>query len=146
MNIRPYREQDYREVLGIYAQSKLDELRFERTQFALLPLEEDRVRHLGLFESTIYVYEEDEILGYGAIYDTEIRALFVKPDGRGRGIGSSLLKFLLTRLSGTVSLNVVKSNTPALHLYSKHGFSTVREFECDYNGQQVVAVEMVRLN
>lgn len=67
MIIRPYREQDYREVRRTYAQSKLDELRFECESFELLPLEEDEGRYRSLFESNVYVYEEEAVLGYGAV-------------------------------------------------------------------------------
>jgi len=64
--------------------------------FTFLPLNKDRDRLDKLIESDIYVYQQQEsICGYGAIYNGEIRTLFVRPESRGQGIGKILLEFLL---------------------------------------------------
>ena len=82
MNIRQYKKTDLPKIFEIYAQSKLDELRFEKSKFDLIRLEDDPKRLPKIIESDIYVYEQNEILGFGAIFDSEIRALFVSPDAR----------------------------------------------------------------
>jgi len=56
MNIRSFSEKDYPSVFEIYSSSKLDELRFEKKKFDLLPLENDEKRFSALKESDIYVY------------------------------------------------------------------------------------------
>ena len=68
--------------------------------------------------------------GYGWVNDrTPELSLAVLPDRRGQGIGSLLLAHLLEQARLTypaVSLSVSADN-PALHLYRRSGFCTVRE-------------------
>lgn len=145
MNIRAYCENDYPSIITIYANSKLDELRFESKSFKLLRLEQDKKRLSAFLESDIYVFDDGHVRGYGAIYNNEIRALFVCPSTRGNGIGKALLEFLLTKVNGSAKLYVAKTNTPAKALYQKYGFAISSEFLTDYNGEPVNACEMVRI-
>ncbi len=144
MKIRAFNDKDYSRILEIYANSKLDELRFEPVEFELLPLEEDEKRLSALKDSDLYVYENGEVLGYGAIFEQEIRALFVCPNARGQGIGKSILEFLLSKINGRTNLFVAKTNWPAKELYKRYGFEISNEFLTDYNGTPVYANEMVR--
>lgn len=143
MKIRPFQPSDFAAIASIYAISKLDELRHEEQQFELLPLEQDEKRLRGLMESQIYVYDDGGILGYGAVHEKEIRALFVHPLARAKGIGSSLLEYLLARAEEPACLYVAKTNIPAKALYRRYGFTVTREFQTDYNGRSVAANEMV---
>lgn len=143
MKIRPFQPGDFATLAEIYTLSKLDELRFEEEQFELLPLELDYKRHSGLMESRIYVCEIGGVLGYGAVCGDEIRALFVHPLARGKGVGSSLLAYLLSKIELPARLYVAKSNAPAKKLYQRYGFAITREFQTDYNGKPVSANEMV---
>lgn len=145
MNIRRFNGNDYPAILEIYANSKLDELRFEENVFELLPLENDEERLANLIESDIYVCEDESVVGYGAVFGSEIRALFVCPKARGNGIGKSLLEFLLSKIVGSATLYVAKSNAPAKHLYFNYGFKVENEFQTKYNGISVFANEMVRV-
>lgn len=144
MKIREYCEEDYPRILDIYRESKLDELRFERDKFELLPLDKDEKRLKQLEESNIYVYDNGSIEGYGAVYGSEIRALFVCRRARGSGVGKSLLELLLSKVIGTANLFVAKTNLPAKKLYESYGFRVTNEFQTEYNGISVYANEMVR--
>jgi putative acetyltransferase len=143
MIIRPFRKTDFAAVLDIYAQAKLDELRFEEQEFQLLPLDRDPFRLGKLLESKIYVYEDDKILGYGAYCGQEIRALFVLPTSRRQGVGRAILKHLMAEIAGDISLIAVVSNYPAQKLYAQFGFNIVETFATDYNGQAVVVYKML---
>lgn len=146
MSIRKYEDKDFSSVLSIYNRSKLDELKFEEAEFTLLPLDQDEKRLSGLMASEIYVTELDDIAAYGAVYGSEIRALFVDPLQRGRGIGKALLELLLSKVEGEARLFVAKTNEPAKALYQAYGFNVIDEFVTDYNGQAVWANEMVRVS
>ena len=61
MNIRAFCEKDYPRLLEIYSNSKLDELRFEKRLFQLLPLENDEKRLSALKESKIFVFDDGEL-------------------------------------------------------------------------------------
>lgn len=142
MLIRPYIESDFQAVLEIYRKSKLDELRYEDKTFEFLPLQKDEKRFGKFKESQIFVYEDNGINGYAALFQSEIRALYVHPNMRGQGIGTRLLEFLLSRIKGDAHLFVAKSNAPAKRLYRKYGFIIVDEFETSYNGIAVFANKM----
>ena len=143
MTIRPFQPGDFEAIADIYSLSKLDELRFEDEQFEFLPLERDHKRLSGLMESQIFVCELGGVIGYGAVCGKEIRALFVHPQARWKGVGSSLLAHLLAKVELPARLYVAKSNAPAKILYQRYGFAVTREFQTDYNGKPVSANEMV---
>jgi len=140
--IRPYENRDEMAVLRIYASSKMDELTHENEKFEFMPLQQDRGRYEKLFESKIYVYDANGVIGYCAYFENEIRALYVQPSGRGRGIGEEMLDFMLRAIAGTAVLFVAKSNVHAKKLYTKRGFRIVDEFEVLYNGKGVLANKM----
>lgn len=143
MNIRAYRDGDFPAITGIYNSSKLDELAFEEGRFELLPLESDEKRLKETLESTLYVYDDGSILGYGAVFGNEIRALFVHPSSRGKGVGKKLLDHLISKAGSPVKLYVAKSNINAKSIYHKHGFRVTEEFLATYDGKQVMANAMV---
>lgn len=145
MNIRASTHEDLPAIFDIYSQSKLDELSCEADVFTLLPLEQDKVRLDGLMESDIYVYQaQDCIYGYGAIFGSEIRALFVRPGFRGLGVGRKLLEYLLSLIAGETCLYVARSNRQAKRLYCSYGFIVTDTFETSYNQMAVTAQKMVR--
>ena len=144
MVIRKFNEADLDAILIIYADSKLDELRFENQQYTLIPLQQDQRRFSELSESDVCVYEDEGVLAYGALYNAQIRAIFVHSKARGKGIGRAVLEYLLSKTSSDVSLNVAKSNAPAKALYRQYGFEVVREFTAVYAGIDTTAEEMVR--
>ncbi|MES2824909.1 MAG: GNAT family N-acetyltransferase [Pseudomonadota bacterium] len=142
MTIRKYKNADLAEILNIYSLTKLEELRFESEKFNFLPLDLDEKRFKAFQECEVFVYGEREVLGYCAFFGNEIRALFVLPQFQGKGVGKSMLKFMLTNIQGEASLNLVASNIPAKKLYESFGFGVTAEFIADYNGKSVLAIEM----
>lgn len=147
MTIRASRKEDFSQIYDIYSNSKLDELQFEEQKFSLVPIEEDLKRLSELMESDVYVfYNEQLIEGYTALFGNEIRALFVRPESRGMGIGKKLLEFLLSNISSNVYLNVVSTNYPAKKLYNAHGFNVTGTFKTTYNQLPVLAEKMERIN
>ena len=145
MSIRKYIQSDKNKILDIYAQSKLDELKFEQIEFELLPLENDEKRLGKLIESDIYVFVENDVVAYSAHFGEEIRGLFVHPSCRRKGIGHKLFEFILSKISDNAFLYVASSNKPAINLYRKYGFEIIEEFITSYNGVDVKAVKMEQL-
>jgi putative acetyltransferase len=146
MTIRASSEEDLPQIFDIYSKSKLDELQFEEHEFSLVPIEEDSKRLSELMESDIYVFHNEQLVeGYGALYGNEIRALFVWPESRGKGIGKKLLEFLLFNISSNACLYVASTNHPAKKLYSVYGFNVTDTFKTTYNQLPVLAQRMDRI-
>jgi ribosomal protein S18 acetylase RimI-like enzyme len=143
MTIRAFQETDIDAIKRIYTDSKLDELRFENAQFELLPLEQDSKRFAEFRESQVFVYQlNNQVVAYGAVFESHIRAIFVHSDYRRLGIGREILAYFITIIEGDVSLNVAKSNAPAKDLYQQYGFKVVKEFNANYNGTNAIANTM----
>ncbi len=89
----------------------------------------------------VLIFEEDGILKGFLMYTeleetTDIVDIIVKEEYRKKGIASCLLDYMLSDLSDTVkllTLEVRKSNIPAIALYKKFGFEVVHTREKYYS-------------
>ena len=135
MQIGPYRDTDWPSVREIYDLSKPDELRGVVDASEIPPLEDDPDMKVLFHESQILVVEDsDRIVGFGGSRGTIITWLFVHPNHRRKGVASALVRELLARLDGTITLNVATTNTTACNLYKRMGFTVEREFIGKFNG------------
>ncbi len=88
-----------------------------------------------------FVFEEkDEILGYGMIaksFSTEfgkaciwVEDLYMKPEYRGKGIGSKFFDYLEQTYTDCIfRLEVEEENERAIHVYEKNGFAVLPYME-----------------
>ncbi|GEN27123.1 hypothetical protein HVA01_07690 [Halovibrio variabilis] len=95
-------------------------------------------------KSTIFVYDDKGIRGYGAVYENEILTLLVNPLFRRQGVGSQLLEHVIAWIESPATLCVAKSNVTAKALYQHYGFRVIGEFDACYNGEPVLANKMER--
>ena len=144
MLVRDYHERDFEAVASVYANAKLDELKFEALPFVLTPLGEDPVILAAFRESSVLVCEDGGIVGFSASVSGQLRALFVHSDARGRGAGRALLQAEIAKERGMLSLNVAKSNAAAVAFYKLHGFTMIAESVRQYGGVDVVYGQMTR--
>ncbi|WUR14070.1 GNAT family N-acetyltransferase [[Empedobacter] haloabium] len=142
--IRPYRPADFPAVAAVYDAAKLDEFAFESARFTLLPLAQDTERLAAFAQCDVIVCTcYDAIIGFAAWCGDTLRALFVAPTARGRGVGRMLLEAVLARLPGDVRVNVAASNQVAQGLYRSAGFVATGTVEQAYNGVPVVYTAML---
>lgn len=134
MGVRRFTEQDFPAVCRIYAEAKRDELRFESAAFDITPLEQDAIILAAFQESSVLVFEAAEVLAFAALHGSQLRALFVRRDARGGGIGRALLAAAIAAIDGSVTLHVAKSNQGARRFYEDNGFTVVGEIEGQYQG------------
>jgi putative acetyltransferase len=135
LEIRLYRNDDWAVICEIYDLSKPDELRGVVEPSAILPLEMDPSMRTLFCESQIVVMEQaGHVVGFAGNRDNFINWLFVHPAHRRNGVASALIRYLLGQLTGPVTLNVAKSNAPALALYEGIGFAVEREFSGNFQG------------
>ena len=141
MTVRGFNELDFSAVCSIYIEAKHDELQFENRNFEITPLEEDAVILAAFKESVVLVFEEEEILGFAALYDNQLRAMFVRRNARGKGVGQALLAAACSGNKELV-LNVAKSNVGAQKFYARSGFVITGETSRMYHGTTITYVQM----
>lgn len=89
----------------------------------------------------VLVYEEEGIIKGFLMYTeleetTDIVDIIIKEEERNKGIASCLMDYMLSDLKDTVkllTLEVRKSNAPAIALYKKFGFEVVHIREKYYS-------------
>ncbi|WP_320008277.1 GNAT family N-acetyltransferase [Maridesulfovibrio sp.] len=75
-----------------------------------------------------------EILGFCGIADGNLEMLFIRPESRGQGIGSTLCRYAITQL-GVDKVDVNEQNPKALGFYEHIGFKVVGRSEFDGQGK-----------
>lgn len=143
MKIRPYIESDWDDVREIYDLSKPDEMRGAVDLSTIVPLSQD-ASMLALFrDSTILVADEaGQIVGFGGNKGNYVSWLFVHPAHRRKGVARILLKEIIGKLTGRITLNVTAENRAARQLYLDLGFAVAREFTGKFNGQDLVVLTL----
>lgn len=144
MVVRDFTELDFPAVCRIYIEAKRDELQFESGDFAIIPLDKDAAILAAFEESAVLIFEDKdkEVLGFAALHDHQLRALFVRRDARGKGVGQALLNAALSANSDRIILNVAKSNMNAQKFYKNNGFVVIGEVDRTYNGMAVTYIQM----
>ncbi|WP_093388929.1 GNAT family N-acetyltransferase [Rugamonas rubra] len=142
MLVRDYTELDFRAVCRIYIDAKRDELQFESGEFEITPLDQDAVILAAFKESTVVVFEDSEVLGFAAVHDNQLRALFVRRDARGIGVGQALLDAAFSMNAAGLVLNVAKSNIGARKFYLRNGFLAVGEADRTYHDKTITYIQM----
>ena len=87
--------------------------------------------------------EADRIIGFGGHKGNYISWLFVHPAHRRQGVARALLREIMGRLKGPITLNVGPWNQAARNLYDDFGFVVAREFTGKFNGYDVGVLTLV---
>ena len=74
---------------------------------------------------SVFVWGVDRPLGFIALHQNSIDALYVRNDQHGQGYGSALIQYAQS-LRDELELCTFQQNTPARRFYAKHGFSEVK--------------------
>ena len=123
IQIRQYNETDFERLSKIHDDARKNELALANLSAAFIPFSVASINE-GLFDYDVYIAEyEGVVAGFIAFNTEEIAWLYLDVIYTGRGIGKSLINFVLQRLDGNVTIEVLAGNTPAIALYSSFGFS-----------------------
>ena len=88
--IRKYNENDLDSVLEIWLNASVQAHNFVSAEFWESQL--DNMRNIYIPSSETYVYEvESKVVGFYALYENNLAAIFVAPEHQGKGIGKQLL-------------------------------------------------------
>ena len=69
---------------------------------------------------------EGRVVGFSAVREGWLEHLYVHPDFQSRGVGSALLKQVLSGAESTINLWVFQRNERARRFYEWHGFNLIQ--------------------
>jgi ribosomal protein S18 acetylase RimI-like enzyme len=143
MIIRDYEPSDWGAVCKIYDLAKPDELR-GLVEVASIPRLEDDPPMLALFRVSSVIVADDEgcLTGFAGCKGSYIGWLFVHPAHRRKGVATALIRTLIERASGELTLNVAYGNEAARAVYERLGFAVAQDFAGEYNGQPIRVLKL----
>lgn len=84
---------------------------------------------------------DDEILGFCGVHNDNIEMLFISPDARGKGVGTSLISYAI-KTQGAKKVDVNEQNEQALGFYRHIGFSVIGRSPVDGQGKPYPLLHM----
>ena len=130
--IRKYNESDLDVILEIWLMASAKAHDFVPAEF--WESQVDNMRNIYLPASEVYVYESaSKVVGFYALHENNLAAIFVEPDLQGRGIGKQLLNHAKSQRV-TLTLSVYQENQASYQFYLSQGFKVVSEQLDDHTG------------
>ncbi|WP_172562942.1 N-acetyltransferase [Vibrio furnissii] len=130
--IRKYNENEMDSVLEIWLSASVQAHDFISPEFWESQVE--NMRNIYIPASETYVYEvESKVVGFYALYENSLAAIFVSPELQGKGIGKQLLSHAKTQRA-ELSLAVYKENQASYQFYLSQGFKVLSEQLDEHTG------------
>lgn len=130
--IRKYNENDMNSVLEIWLNASVKAHDFISAEFWESQVE--NMRNIYIPASETYVYEaESRVVGFYALYEDSLAAIFVSPERQGEGIGKQLLSHAKAQRV-ILRLSVYKDNKASYQFYLSQGFKVVSEQLDEHTG------------
>lgn len=130
--IRKYNENDMNSVLDIWLNASVKAHAFISPEFWESQVE--NMRNIYIPASETYVYEvESKVVGFYALYENSLAAIFVSPELQGKGIGKQLLSHAKTQRA-ELSLAVYKENQASYQFYLSQAFKVLSEQLDEHTG------------
>ncbi|PWI32391.1 N-acetyltransferase [Vibrio albus] len=132
--IRKYRESDIESVLTIWLVASVEAHDFVAPEFWESQVK--NMRNIYIPASEVYVYEQEgNIVGFYALYESNLAAIFVTPEYQGQGIGKQLIQHAKEQRA-PLTLSVYKENEASINFYLSQGFTVVSEQADEHSGHQ----------
>ena len=130
--IRKYNSNDLDLVIEIWLEASVKAHNFVSADFWESQVES--MRNIYIPASEVFVYEiESNIVGFYALYENNLAAIFVLPAFQGKGIGKQLLSHAKAQRA-ILSLSVYKENKASYQFYLSQGFRVVSEQLDEHTG------------
>ncbi|HGF4942334.1 TPA: N-acetyltransferase, partial [Vibrio parahaemolyticus] len=130
--IRKYNSNDLDSVLEIWLEASVKAHDFVPADFWGSQVE--NMRNIYIPASEVFVYEiESKIVGFYALYESTLAAIFVFPEFQVKGIGKQLLSHAKAQRA-ILSLSVYKENQASYQFYLSQGFAVVGEQLDEHTG------------
>ena len=133
--IRPCADADVAELTEAWYQASLIAHSFLTEEFFAAERQQITDSWLPIAETTVYELD-GRVVGFLALIDNEVGAIFVHPEHQGRGIGRALMD--QARASRPfLELDVFEANPFGRRFYDAYGFQYVSEHVHEETGQAV---------
>ena len=121
--IRKIKEEDLTNVMTIWVKGNFKANGFIEKDYWLEIYNQTKLDFLENYKTYVYV-ENDEILGFISICDNEIKAIYVKEEKRGNGIGTKLLNHCRDNLEENIEMyvKIFEKNMNGILFFSKRQF------------------------
>ena len=121
--IRKIKEEDLTNVMTIWVKGNFKANSFIEKDYWLEIYNQTKLDFLENYKTYVYV-ENDEILGFISICDNEIKAIYVKEEKRGNGIGTKLLNHCRDNLEENIEMyvKIFEKNMNGILFFSKRQF------------------------
>lgn len=121
--IRKIKEEDLTNVMTIWVKGNFKANSFIEKDYWLEIYNQTKLDFLENYKTYVYV-ENDEILGFISICDNEIKAIYVKEEKRGSGIGTKLLNHCRDNLEENIEMyvKIFEKNMNGILFFSKRQF------------------------
>ncbi|EMF7370066.1 N-acetyltransferase [Vibrio parahaemolyticus] len=130
--IRQYNPHDLDSVLEIWLEASVKAHDFISAEFWESQVE--NMRNIYIPASEVYVFEVDsKVVGFYALYENNLAAIFVSPAFQGKGIGKQLLSHAKAQRA-VLGLSVYKENQASYQFYLSQGFTVVSEQLDEHTG------------
>ena len=118
--IREYEDKDLAELLDAWYSASMVAHPFLSEDF--FKQERENIASIHLPNAETWVYELDGIvIGFIALIENEVGAIFLDPKFHGRGIGRALMDHARS-IREVLELDVAKDNIIGRNFYKKYGF------------------------
>ncbi|EGQ8015503.1 N-acetyltransferase [Vibrio cholerae] len=130
--IRKYNSNDLDSVMEIWLEASVKAHDFVPAYFWESQVES--MRNIYIPAAEVFVYEiESKIVGFYALYENNLAAIFVFPAFQGKGIGKQLLSHAKAQRE-ILSLSVYKENQASYQFYLSQGFTVISEQMDEHTG------------
>ena len=121
--IRPATEADMESIVRLWLESSVKAHDFASRAWWEARAQDLRELYLPLSDVLVVAIDDasGELVGFTALIENVLAALFVLPAWQGRGIGTRLLE-LVRKLRTDLCLTVYACNSRAINFYLTHGF------------------------
>lgn len=124
--IRKYEETDFEDLIRVWKSASRIATPFLSEEF--LERETITIRNVYMPIAETWVVEvEEKFIGFLALIENEVGAIFIDPNCQGKGYGKALMDNAKS-LRPYLELDVFKDNPIGRAFYDKYGFKFVKEY------------------
>lgn len=140
--IRKHKPSDLGAILNVWLQASTLAHPFLKDEFVETVKKAMRETYIPNSETWVYV-ENSVILGFIGMQGNEIGGLFVLPIHQSKGVGRTLVNFILEQ-HDQLEVEVFEKNKIGIPFYTKFGFTTYKQYIMEETGEQVFRMKFTK--